>query len=146
MNKFEKYISHWMSYKSLMNQKSFIGPGSSVIDQRAQLLLLRTSAKWSRPHSLFPQPNYVHCISPAQLRPYNITETLFNQSSGYMLPARVNLGQSASFGFRGASFLRFLRQEVSSCSSLAVSCNRTVLWDGESHVCRCKGKFSVPKI
>lgn len=42
------------------------------------------------------------------------------------------------------AFYAFSSRNVSSCSSLAVSCNRTVLWDGESHVCRCKGKFSTP--
>lgn len=98
----------------------------------------------ARPHLLFSQPNYGSHPAQKLLYAWRISQTA-NEIAVCCRLGRKPTNQR-SVASEGHAFYAFSGKNVSSCSSLAVSCNRTVLWDGESHVCRCKGKFSTPKL
>lgn len=98
----------------------------------------------ARPHLLLSQPNYEYRPAQTRLRVWRIAR-LTNEILVSCRLERKRTNQSL-ISSEGHAFYAFSGKNVSSCSSLAVSCNRTVLWDGESHVCRCKGKFSTPKL
>lgn len=98
----------------------------------------------ARPHLLFSQPNYSY--HPTQKRPYLWQTTGSANENGVCCRLGRKPTNRRVIASEGHAVYAFSGKNVSSCSSLAVSCNRTVLWDGESHVCRRKGKFSTPKL
>lgn len=153
IHKHEGWLRHSINHLSKCKHRLFL----LHLAVKVQYFLMRASTAlkrqcWrslsqmipARPHLLFSQPNYGS--HPAHKRRYVWRmASLANESAVCCRLARKRSNHT-SISSVGHAFYAFSGKNVSSCSSLAVSCNRTVLWDGESHVCRCKGKFSTPKL
>lgn len=117
---------------------------TGIIDSKT-LRLKITELSATRPHLLFSQPNYVSC--PALKGGKQKWRTVFwaNKTVAWcrLVEKRTN---DRPRGSEGGGGYAFSGTKLVPALPLAVSCNRTVLWDGESHVCRRKGKFSTPKL